>query len=370
MAKSLITMKQDLAKDIEMSGLKKTNSGASTGMYAPKNPVKTTLTSGADIFKKSSSGNDPVITQMSNSSENTNTGGNTGVSDSYVDLINQMYQQQQAQAQANRQAQMQAAQNAYDKNMAALNTAYQNRDNLLNKNYNSTLEQLAGTYNNSKDSLNQNAEAALREAYVNRMMNERNLGQQLAASGLSGGASETTRASMLNAYGNNRNAIRQDLGNNLSELEYLYNQNRESAKQAYNDALINAASERAAYEMQLNDALANQQATSYANLYSGLANLDNSYLSSIGDILQSQQAYKQQLELAQEQAKASKDLAKYKYDLEAQANAQGTGNTDWRVGYTKDAVSRGLSAAGVAQYLKNSGATEEEIAKILTLAGV
>lgn len=335
---------------------------AYTGLYTPKNPVKTTMESGADIFKKSTSGNNPTITNInkvsSNSAGNTgvNNSGNTGVSDSYVDLLNQMYQQQQAQAQANRQAQMQAAQNAYDKNMAALNTAYQNRDNLLNQNYNSALEQLAGTYNNSRDSLNQNAEVALREAYVNRMMNERNLGQQLAASGLSGGASETTRANMLNAYGNNRNSIRRELGNNLSELEYLYNQNRESAKQAYNDALVNAASERAAYEMQLNDALANQQATSYANLYSGLADLDSSYLASMGDILKSQQSYKQQLELAQ--AAAAGD------------DYQGTGTSDWRVGYTQDAISRGLSAAGVAQYLKNSGATEEEIAKILTLAGV
>lgn len=304
----------------------------------------------------------PTVTVTSPSNNTSVTpNGTTGtgtVSSDYQALLNNMYSEQQARAREQQALLAQQAQNAYNSNMASLANAYATRNNALNTNFNSAIEQLAGSYNQSRSALNQSAEDALREAYVNRMMSQRNLGQQLAANGLSGGASESAIANLLNQYGSNRNAISREHNNNLVGLENVYNQNLANAHQAYNDALAQSAADRVNYEMQLNNDLANNRVNSYADLYSSLANLDNNYLSNIGSLLANQQNYNQNLAL--QQAKTETARAEEKAKLAS----------DWRMGYTQDAVNRGLSITGIRDYLRNAGATDEEIATIFTTIGV
>lgn len=62
-------------------------------------------------------------------------------------------------------------------------------------------------YNNAVQLANQNSDKALKEMYVNKKLTEKNMPQLLQATGLSGGASETSAISLQNNYANNRNNI-------------------------------------------------------------------------------------------------------------------------------------------------------------------
>lgn len=77
----------------------------------------------------------------------------------------------------------------------------------------------------AQQQLNDSTDRALREAYINRMQSQRNLQQQLTAQGLNGGASETTTASMLNNYGNARNALETERQRQLTALQQTYQNN-------------------------------------------------------------------------------------------------------------------------------------------------
>ena len=93
-----------------------------------------------------------------------------------------------------------AAQAAYDKNMGYLNSAYANRNNLLQQNYNDALAQLQASYDGGARGVNQNADSAQQQAYINYMMSKRDLPQALVAQGLTGGMSESALAGMYNSY--------------------------------------------------------------------------------------------------------------------------------------------------------------------------
>ena len=151
------------------------------------------------------------------------------------------------------------AQNAYNEGMAALEAAYGDYMGALSSNLDSTKGQLLDSYNRSKTSINEDAARSLKQAYINKMKSERNLDQQMSAQGLSGGATETTRASMANNYGNARNEINTTTNDNLSALEGEYNDNVAQALQAYNSAVANAQLQKAQQAIQLRNALANNE---------------------------------------------------------------------------------------------------------------
>lgn len=175
--------------------------------------------------------------------------------------------------------QREAAQQAYDRGMSSLNSAYENQLSSLLNNLNSTRNQLKSSYNQSRDSINADAENALRQAYINRMLSEKNLGQQMSALGLNGGATETTLAGMLNNYGNARNNIHTTANTNLANLEGKYNDSLAQAQQAYNSAVANANLQKAQYAMNLEDALANNQIGAVNNYQNYLQQNDDRYLS-------------------------------------------------------------------------------------------
>lgn len=171
-----------------------------------------------------------------------------------------------------------AAQAAYDRGMSALNSAYDTQMGSLRSNLNDTKNQLASQYNYSRGNINTDAEDSLRQAYINRMQSQRNLGQQMAAQGLSGGATETTLANMLNNYGNARNDINTTANRSLADLEQNYNSNLSQAIQAYNSAVANANLQKAQQAIALENALSNNQISALSDYQSLMQRENQNYL--------------------------------------------------------------------------------------------
>lgn len=147
------------------------------------------------------------------------------------------------------------AQNYYNNSLNALQDAYAQKLASLQGNLESQRNALKSDYDLSKNSLTADAERALQEAYVNKMMNEKALEQQLNSQGLNGGATESTMASMMNNYGSSRNNINTAYASNLAQLENAYLNNLAMAQQSYNDAVAKAASDNANYRLELENAL-------------------------------------------------------------------------------------------------------------------
>ena len=171
-----------------------------------------------------------------------------------------------------------AAQEAYDRGMQTLDNAYNSQMSSLANNLNETRNQLLNQYNRSKQSINDDAASSLKQAYINRMLSEKNLNQQMSARGLSGGATETTHASMLNNYGNARNNINTTTNKNLTNLEGNYSDNLAQAMQAYNSAVANAELQKAQQQINLENALASNQISALGNYQSLMASQNDNYL--------------------------------------------------------------------------------------------
>lgn len=171
-----------------------------------------------------------------------------------------------------------AAQAAYDRGMGALNSAYDQQMNSLSNNLNETKNMLTNQYNRSRNDITTDAESSLRQAYINNMMNRKNLGQQMSAQGLTGGATETTIANMLNNYGNARNNINTTQNRNLANLEGNYNDNLSQAMQAYNSAVATANLQKAQQQMSLENALANNQISALGDYQTLMQRENQNYL--------------------------------------------------------------------------------------------
>ena len=171
-------------------------------------------------------------------------------------------------------------QDLYNRQKGALSGAYDEYLGALADNLNSTKSALYDAYSRSKQAIMSDARNSMKQAYINRVLQEKNLDQSLAAQGLSGGATETTKASMSNNYGNARNEIDRTRNNNLSTLEGEYNQNLAAAMQAYNSAVAQANLQRAQQEMELEEALVNGQMDALENMGAGFGD-DGSYIAAL-----------------------------------------------------------------------------------------
>ena len=180
-----------------------------------------------------------------------------------------------------------AAKQAYDNGMAALNDAYGAYMAALDENFGSTKGQLTDSYNRSKKNIQDDALQSLKQAYINKMLQAKNFDQEMSTQGISGGASETTRASMSNNYGNARNNIYTTRNRSLSDLEGNYNDNLAAATQAYNQAVAQAQLAKAEQAMQLENALANNQIAALDDYYSLVKDsegqMNGAFATAIGD---------------------------------------------------------------------------------------
>lgn len=77
----------------------------------------------------------------------------------------------------------------------------------------------------STGQVNNAADKALQEAYINKMMTLKNLPQTLSAQGLNGGVAESTTAGLYNNYGNARNEIESERLDQIGALQQAYNNN-------------------------------------------------------------------------------------------------------------------------------------------------
>lgn len=265
---------------------------------APAQATKTTYyspnyTSKNDTTLANKTGSSTGSGSRSGASGSASASGTSGMSasDLYGQLMTSYLDQERAAAQAQYEAQRRAAQEAYDRGMGYLNDSYNNRQNSLRGNYNATLDALNSSYNNSSNKVNADANRSLQEAYINRMLSQRNLGQQLSAQGLNGGTSESMLASLYNNYGNARNGIENTRATNLADLENTFNQNKAGALQTLNNALANLESERAQFAMQLENALANNQIGASQNYASALSDVNGNYTNMLNAYLKNLQDY-------------------------------------------------------------------------------
>jgi hypothetical protein len=169
-------------------------------------------------------------------------------------------------------AQLQAAANAaYSRAKAALDSSRDTTLEGLLSSYNARKDALQGQYDSSKQTLDDDNASALRAAYINKMINARDLNQLLTAQGLTGGASETTTANMLNNYANNRNALNKTYNTNLRELLTSHKTSLADALASYNEQKAQAMQNYANYLAQLEQNRMNMVASvmpSFSNLLS------------------------------------------------------------------------------------------------------
>ena len=81
------------------------------------------------------------------------------------------------------------------------------------------------SYEFARTQVDDGTDRALREAYINKMIGLRDLPDQLAAQGLSGGSSETALAGLYNNYGNARNGLETERQRQMAALLNTYQQN-------------------------------------------------------------------------------------------------------------------------------------------------
>lgn len=234
----------------------------------------------------------PVYSGNSGSySGSSSSSGTSSTNNNYQSVLAQMYAQQQAQAQALQAQQRAAAQSAYDSGMSRLNEAWNAKQGALKSNLSSTLSNLGRQYDSSKNEVTNDANKSLREAYVNYMLNKKNLNQNLTARGVGGGAAESTMAGMYNSYGNSRNDINTTLNDNLTTLEDTYQTNVASANQQYNSAYADALSQYMNAQSQMEQNLANSIVGSYGDMISSLGSLNSDYVNTLSKLLENQQSY-------------------------------------------------------------------------------
>lgn len=150
------------------------------------------------------------------------------------------------------------AQDAYNRNMGVVNDLYKSAADRLNENYDESVGILDRNNANNRNAINADAENAMRQAYINNMLSRKSLQQAMTAQGLNGGATETTRASMENNYGNARNNIDRTRNKNLADLLMQYENNLAGLRQQLNSGLSDLDERRMGYAMQINDKLQSQ----------------------------------------------------------------------------------------------------------------
>ncbi len=104
---------------------------------------------------------------------------------------------------------------------------------------NNQLNSLLAEYDKQKNPIQQAAQDAARQAYVQYMQSQRALPQSLSAYGQSGGMAESTALGLQTNYGNNVNDILLNKDNQLRDLEFQKNQ----AKLANQANIANVESE-------------------------------------------------------------------------------------------------------------------------------
>ncbi len=181
------------------------------------------------------------------------------------DYMNSYVSQMQSAMQAAQQAAADAQRRAEEQMRAAQEAQRKAREEA----YQRSAAQQKTNYEYGQGELNSATDNALQQAYINRMLQQRNLAQQLSAQGLNGGASETTTAGMLNNYNNSRNALETERQAQLASLLNTYQNNM---AQLENQRASGDAADLSQYQTNLANLTANNT-NNLISLMQGYANM-------------------------------------------------------------------------------------------------
>ena len=242
------------------------------------------------------------------------------------------------------------AQNAYNNNLNAINSMYSDRMNSLNSRYNSGRDTLSATNEQQQEALRKAKEQAQRQAYIQSQVAERDMQQNLSAQGLSGGASESTLASMRNNYASNRNSNEEEYLNNAASLNASYQSELANLENQYQQLIDALNAEKANAIMQNENALANA-GTATINQFADYAyNMD---------YLKENAAFNQQ---AQERQAELNDYYSAKQDARDYANKV---NLIQAENAMKQSSNNNAILSAIKSRLRNAGYSEEQILQIV-----
>ena len=244
--------------------------------------------------------------------------------------------------------------------MENISRAYDSARGNLDNNLNETRRQLTESRDYSNKNINTDADDSLRQAYINAMLQKKNLRQNMTAQGLSGGANESTLASLSNNYGNARTDVNTQRNRSLADLEQTYNTNISQAIQQYNNALSSLDLQRMQLENAAQDALANYQ-TAYSDNMAYIAPSNDAYISALNALQNNQASFtfdpteaNNPYALAQiQQAQTGDTSTNYAKLLQQQALNGANSSQLKRMAFA--ALQRGANAQSLAQTLNMLG---------------
>lgn len=272
-------------------------------------------------------------------------GESGGAGYDYMSMIQSMLAQQRA-----------AAESAYNNSKARLDAALDSTKSALSSNLSSTLENLQRQYDYGSNKMNDDAGKSLREAYVNYMLNKKNMNQNLSAAGVSGGATESSLAKLYNNYGNSRNSINTTLAENIAELLNQYQNNVSTANQAYNSQYADMMNNYAANLSGLETALASNLMSSYSG----------SSLSSLANFAATLNGLSGAMNTAANTYTPTQNSLAVDNITSRQANDSGT-VTDYAkyLAMVDGMRNQGMSQTSMIQNLYNSGASARDVLRVL-----
>ena len=164
-------------------------------------------------------------------------------------------------------------------------------ESMVEKTIAARVQQAADAYKKQKEQAGVSYEDAARQAYINNMMSQRNLDQQLAVNGIYGGMADSQKIAMETNY-----------QNEVADLERQYIDTLADLEQAITDARLAGDTQAAEQMASYKTAVQNQYANYLLQKDQQAANAD-----------QWQREYEAQLELQRQQAaqQAAADSARY-----------------------------------------------------------
>lgn len=238
----------------------------------------------------------------------------------------------------------QSAASPYDAYIGSLESQYQEMLSDIRRRQAAEISRIESQYaavidelNRQRPQIEQRYEDTAQEAYIQNMLAKRDLPQQLAAQGMTGGLSESSQLALEASYGNQANAARRDYDNNIYDLETQIG----NVRSAQADAVAEA---RAGYNEMLSSAR-------------------SSYLSNLAQLQLQKQLYadeqkqyqdaldwqQKQWEYQLEQDQIANDFAREQWEWQKEYNQQ-QADRDWQLASRKSSGGSSGGSSGSSYY--------------------
>lgn len=163
--------------------------------------------------------------------------------------------------------------------------------------YDNALKTYQADHESSVGKVQEATGQAMQQAYISNQLSQRNIGQQLAAQGRSGGASESALLGIANTYGQTRGGLDTQRNGQIGDLALSLDKQRTAALSARDNANAQYTSE---YERSLSEFDGNY-ATQRAQIEESLVRAQQQIDMQIAQAMQAQAEYERQAKLAQEE---------------------------------------------------------------------